>query len=356
MISHKKYMEIALKIAEKGKGNVSPNPLVGCIIVKRGKIVGKGYHKQYGGEHAEIDAIKNASKKAANATLYINIEPCSHWGKTPPCTEKIVEAAIREVIIGMHDPNPLVEGFRELKFRGIKTKIGILENEAKKLNEIYIKYMKTNRPFVILKLAMTMDGRIATKTGDSKYITGRDARKYVHQFRSEVDAIMVGINTVLKDNPKLTSRLVKGKDPMKVVVDTELRMPLKCNLMKHPSKLIIATTNKAPKKKINKFYQKGVNVVVLKSKSNLVDLKELLKELGKKEIASVMIEGGAELNSSAIKDRIANKLLIFTAPKLVGNGLGAIGNLGITKIDRAVKLKDIKMKKIGKDILVEAYL
>lgn len=356
MISHKKYMEIALKIAEKGKGNVSPNPLVGCIIVKRGKIVGKGYHKQYGGEHAEIDAIKNASKKAANATLYINIEPCSHWGKTPPCTEKIVEAAIREVIIGMHDPNPLVEGFRELKFRGIKTKIGILENEAKKLNEIYIKYMKTNRPFVILKLAMTMDGRIATKTGDSKYITGRDARKYVHQFRSEVDAIMVGINTVLKDNPKLTSRLVKGKDPMKVVVDTELRMPLKCNLMKHPSKLIIATTNKAPKKKINKFYQKGVNVVVLKSKRNLVDLKELMKELGKKEIASVMIEGGAELNSSAIKDRIANKLLIFTAPKLVGNGLGAIGNLGITKIDRAVKLKDIKMKKIGKDILVEAYL
>ena len=356
MISHKKYIEIVLKIAEKGKGNVSPNPLVGCIIVKRGKIVGKGYHKKYGGDHAEVVAIKNAGKKAANATMYINLEPCSHWGKTPPCTEKIVEAGIREVIIGMYDPNPLVEGFRELKFRGIKTKICILEKKAKKLNEIYVKYMKTKRPFVILKLAMTMDGRIATRTGDSKYITGRDARRYVHQLRSEVDAVMVGINTVLKDNPKLTPRLVKGKDPMKVVVDSELKMPLKCNLMKHPSKLIIATTSKASKKKINKFYQKGVNVVVLKCKKSLVDLKELMKELGKKELTSVMIEGGAELNSSAIKDKIANKLLVFTAPKLVGNGLSAMGNLGITKIDKAIRLKDIKMKKIGKDILVEAYL
>jgi len=356
MISHKKYMEIALKIAEKGEGNVSPNPLVGCIIVKRGKIVGKGYHKQYGGEHAEINAIKNAGKKVANATLYINLEPCSHWGKTPPCTEKIVEAGVREVIIGMYDPNPLVEGFKELKFRGIKTKIGILDKEAKKLNEFYVKYMRSKRPFVILKVAMTMDGKIATKTGNSKYITGKDARRHVHKLRSEVDAVMVGINTVLKDNPKLTPRLAQGRDPMKVVIDTELKMPLKCNLMKHPSKLIIATTNKAPKKKINKFYQKGIDVIVLNVKKGLVDLKDLMKQLGKKEIASVMIEGGSQLNSSAIKERIADKLLIFTAPKLIGNGLGAVGNLGVTKIDKAVKLKNIEMKKVGKDILLEAYL
>jgi len=356
MISHKKYMEIALKIAEKGEGNVSPNPLVGCIIVKRGKIVGKGYHKQYGGEHAEINAIKNAGKKVANATLYINLEPCSHWGKTPPCTEKIVEAGIREVIIGMYDPNPLVEGFKELKFRGIKTKIGILEKEAKKLNEFYVKYMRSKRPFVILKVAMTMDGKIATRTGDSKYITGKDARRYVHKLRSEVDAVMVGINTVLKDNPKLTPRLTQGRDPMKVVIDTELKMPLKCNLMKHPSKLIIATTSKASKKKINKFYQKGIDVIVLNVKKGLVDLKDLMKQLGKKEIISIMIEGGSQLNSSAIKERIADKLLVFTAPKLVGNGLGAVGNLGVTKIDKAVKLKNIEMKKVGKDILLEAYL
>jgi diaminohydroxyphosphoribosylaminopyrimidine deaminase/5-amino-6-(5-phosphoribosylamino)uracil reductase len=356
MISHKKYMELTLKIAEKGKGFVSPNPLVGCIIVKRGKIVGRGYHKHYGGEHAEINAIKNAGKKVANSTMYINIEPCSHWGKTPPCTEKIVEAGVREVVIGMHDPNPLVEGFKELKFRGIKTKIGILEEQAKKLNEVYIKYMKTKRPFVILKVAMSMDGKIATKTGDSKYITGREARRYIHQLRSELDAVMVGINTVLKDNPRLTPRLAKGKDPIKIVVDTELRMPMKCNLMKQPSKLIIATTKKASKAKINKFYQRGVNVIVLNSKRGMVDLKELMKELGKKEITSVMIEGGAELNSSAIKDKVADKLLIFTAPKLVGTGVGAIGNLGITKIDKAVKLKNIRTMKVGKDVLLEAYL
>ena len=357
MISHKKYMEIAIRIAEKGKGLVSPNPLVGCIIVKRGKIVGRGYHKQYGQDHGEINAIKNAGKKAVNATMYINLEPCSHWGKTPPCTEKIVECGIREVIIGMYDPNPLVEGFKELKFRGIKTKIGILEKEAKKLNEAYIKFAKTKKPFVFLKLAMTLDGRIATKTGDSKYITGRDARRYVHKLRSEVDAIMVGCNTVLKDNPRLTPRLSKtGKDPMKIVVDSELKIPMKCNLMKHPSKLIVATTNKAGKKKMNKLYSKGVNVIVLPSKRNLVDLKVLMKELGKREITSIMIEGGAEVNSSAIKEKIADKILIFTAPKLVGNGLGAIGNLGIKKIDKAVKLKNINTKQIGKDILLEAYL
>ncbi|MBL7054992.1 bifunctional diaminohydroxyphosphoribosylaminopyrimidine deaminase/5-amino-6-(5-phosphoribosylamino)uracil reductase RibD [Candidatus Woesearchaeota archaeon] len=356
MISHKKYMELAIKIAEKGKGTVSPNPLVGCLIVKRGKIVGKGYHKQCGAEHAEVNAMKNAGKKTVNATMYVNLEPCSHWGKTPPCTEKIVEAGIREVIIGTYDPNPLVEGFKELKFRGIKTKINILEKEAKKLNEIYIKYMRSKKPFVILKLAMSMDGKIATRTGDSKYITGRDARRYVHKLRTEVDAVMIGINTVIKDNPKLNPRLVKGNDPMKIVLDTELKMPMKCNLMQNPSKLIIATTNKAPKKKISKFNQKGIDVVVLKSKRGLVDLKELMKELGKKEITSVMIEGGSELNGSAIKDKIANKILIFTAPKLVGNGLGAIGNLGITKIDKAIKLKNTTMEKIGKDILIESYL
>ncbi len=350
-------MEMTIKVAEKGKGLVSPNPLVGCLIVKRGKIVGRGYHKQYGTEHAEINAIKSAGKKVANAAMYINIEPCSHWGKTPPCTEKIVEAGIREVIIGMYDPNPLVEGFKELKFRGIKTKINILEKEAKKVNEIYLKYMKTKRPFVVLKVAMSMDGKIATRTGDSKYITGREARKYVHQLRSDLDAVMIGINTVLKDDPKLTPRMVKnGTDPMKVVIDSELKTPMKCNLMKQPSKLIIATTNKAPKAKINKFYQKGVNVIVLNSKRGMVDLKELMKELGKKEITSLMIEGGSQLNSSAIKDRIADKLLIFTAPKIVGNGLEAIGNLGITNIDKAVKLKNIKTMKIGKDVLLEGYL
>jgi diaminohydroxyphosphoribosylaminopyrimidine deaminase/5-amino-6-(5-phosphoribosylamino)uracil reductase len=356
MISHKKYMEIALQLAEKGKGQVSPNPLVGCIIVKRGKIVGRGYHKKCGQEHAEINAIKSAGKKANNATMYINLEPCSHWGKTPPCTEKIVDAGVREVIVGMEDPNAIVDGYKELKFRGLKTKIGILKEESKKLNEIYSKYIKTKKPFVIIKLAMSLDGKIATSSGDSKYITGKEARKVVHNIRNEVDAVMVGINTVMRDNPLLDSRLVKGKNPIKIIVDSTLKIPEKSKVLKDPSKVIIATTKKAPKKKIDKLHQKGVTVLVLKPKQGLVDLKELMKELGKSEITSVMIEGGAELSGSAIKEGVADKLLIFTAPKIIGNGLGAIKNLGINKVNKAIKLKNISTRNCGKDLLVEGYL
>lgn len=356
MISHKKYMEMTVKLAEKGRGLTSPNPMVGCIIVKRGRIVGKGYHKKAGTEHAEVLAINDAGKKVMNSTMYINLEPCSHWGRTPPCTEKIMEAGVREVIIGVKDPNPLVDGFRELKARGLKTKIGILEKEAKKLNEIYMKYIKTKKPFAIIKVAMSMDGRIATKTGDSKYITSREAREYVHQLRTEVDAVMVGVNTVLRDNPELTPRLFKGKDPMKIVVDSSLKIPKNCNLMKNPAKLIIAATNKAPKNEIKRLQQKGVNVIITKSKKGLVDLQDLMKQLGKHEIASIMIEGGSELNSSAIKEGIVDKLLIFAAPKIIGNGLGAIGNLGVNKIGKAINLKDITTRKIGKDMLIESYL
>ena len=186
-------MELAIELAKKGKGNTSPNPLVGSVIVKRGRIVGRGWHKKCGEAHAEICALKEAGKKAKDGIIYVTLEPCSHWGRTPPCTEKIVEAGIREVVIGMEDPNPVVSGYQELKFRGIKTKIGILEEECKKLNEPYTKWIKTKRPFVVVKAAMSLDGKIATRTGDSKYITGREARRYVHQLRSELDAVMVGI-------------------------------------------------------------------------------------------------------------------------------------------------------------------
>ena len=250
-------MGIAINLAEKGKGFVSPNPLVGCIVVKRGKIVGRGYHKKFGEAHAEINALKVAGKKAMNATLYVNIEPCSHWGKTSPCTEKIVESGIREVVVGMEDPNPVVDGYKELKFRGLKTRIGILRKKAKKLNEAYVKYIKTKKPFVILKLAMSLDGKIATSTGDSKYITSREARKYVHQLRGEVDAVMVGINTVMRDDPLLDARLVKGKNPTKIVVDSTLKISERAKIFKDPSKVIIATTKKAPKKKIDKLVDSG---------------------------------------------------------------------------------------------------
>lgn len=356
MISHKKYMELTIRLAEKGKGYTSPNPLVGCIIVKRGRIVGKGFHRKAGTEHAEVLALNEAGKKAVNSTLYVNLEPCSHWGRTPPCTEKIVESSVREVIIGMNDPNPVVNGFKELKFRGIKTKIGILEKEAKKLNEVYIKYVKTKTPFAIIKVAMSVDGKIATSTGDSKYITSKEARTFVHQLRSEVDAVMVGLHTVLRDNPELTPRLVKGKDPLKIVVDSALKIPKNCALMKEPAKLIIATTAKANKGDIKKLQQKGVNVIITKSSKGMVDLRDLMKQLGKHEITSIMIEGGSQLNSSAIKAGIVDKILIFTAPKIIGNGIGAIGNLGIKKIHRAINLKNPVCRRIGNDMMVEGYL
>ena len=350
-------MELTIKLAEKGKGLTSPNPMVGCIIVKRGRIVGKGYHRKAGTEHAEVLAIEDAGKKSVNSTMYVNLEPCSHWGRTPPCTEKIVEAGVREVIIGMKDPNTLVNGYQELKFRGLKTKIGILEKEAKRLNEVFIKYMKSKRPFVILKVAMTADGKIATKTGDSKYITGKEARTYVHQLRTEVDAVMIGVNTAIRDNPELTPRLLEGKDPMKIVVDSKLKIPKNCHLMKHPQKLIVATTSHASKKDIVKLQQKGVTVIIAKLDKGMVDLDDLMKKLAKVEITGVMLEGGAELNSSAIKAGIVDKIMIFTAPKIIGNnGLGGIGNLGINRIDKAIKLKDPEFKKIGKDTLIEAYL
>ena len=356
MISHKKYMDVTIKLAERGKGQVSPNPLVGCIIVKRGRIVGRGYHKKYGQDHAEIMALKAAGKKAVNATMYCNLEPCSHWGKTPPCTERVVESGIREVIIGTEDPNPLVEGFRELKFRGIKTKIGIRREQARKLNETYFRYTKTKNPFVILKVAMSLDGKIATSTGDSKYITSKEARKFVHEVRNEVDAVMVGINTVLRDNPQLNSRLVNGKDPIKVIVDSTLKIPEKSKVLKDPSKVIIATTKKASKNKIKRLHLKGINVIVVQDKKKMVNLTDLMKELGKNQITSVMIEGGAHLNASSIADKIVDKVLIFTAPKIIGNGMGAISSLGIKKVNKAIKLKKIRTKQIGKDLLVEGYL
>ena len=349
-------MGIAINLAEKGKGFVSPNPLVGCIIVKRGKIVGRGYHKKFGEAHAEINALRAAGKKAKNATMYVNIEPCSHWGKTSPCTEKIVESGIREVVVGMEDPNPVVDGYKELKFRGLKTRIGILRKTAKKLNEAYVKYIKTKKPFVILKLAMSLDGKIATSTGDSKYITSSEARKYVHQLRGEVDAVMVGINTVMRDDPLLDARLVKGKNPTKIVVDSTLKISERAKIFKDPSKVIIATTKKAPKKKIDKLHQRGVRVLVLDLKTGLVDMKELMKELGKSGITIIIIEGGAELSGNAIKERIVDKILIFTAPKIIGNGLGPIKNLGIKKVNKAIKLKNVVTRNIGKDFLVEGYL
>ena len=350
-------MELAIQLAKKGTGDVSPNPIVGSLIVKRGRVVGRGWHKKCGESHAEVCALKEAGKKAKDSLMYITLEPCSHWGRTPPCTEQIVSAGVREVVIGMKDPNPKVNGYGQLRFMGVKTRLGILGEECKKLNEPYAKWIKKKKPFVVVKAAMSLDGKIATRTGDSKYITGKDARKFVHELRAEYDAVMIGDNTVLKDNPMLTVRLAKGRNPMKIILDTKLRIGVNAKVIKNePSNLIIATSKKASKAKIKKLQQKGVHVLVIDTLKGKIDLEKLMKDLGKREICSIMIEGGAELNAEALQSGIVDKVLFFISPKMIGKGLGAVGDLGINKVDKSITLKGIDYKKIGKDILIEGYL
>ncbi len=356
MRSHKAYMAQALKLAAKAKGMTSPNPLVGALVVKRGQIVGRGFHKKAGTEHAEVLALNEAQERAKNATLYVTLEPCSHWGRTPPCTDKIIQAGIREIIIGTKDPNPKVNGAQELKAHGLKFKMGILEDEINKINETYNTYMKHNRPFVLLKVATTLDGKIATKSGESKYISGPASRRKVHEMRSIVDAVIVGSRTVHKDDPQLTTRLVKGKNPFRVVVDSKCSVPLNSKMFKEPGSAIIATTTNAPLQKIEAARQKGIEVIVGKPKDGKVDIKHMLSELANKEITHVMVEGGAQLNGAFLAARLVDKMMVFLAPDVLGEGISSVGDLGITKLNKAIKLTNIQTEKLGKDILVEGYV
>ncbi|MEK6528346.1 MAG: bifunctional diaminohydroxyphosphoribosylaminopyrimidine deaminase/5-amino-6-(5-phosphoribosylamino)uracil reductase RibD, partial [Nitrospirota bacterium] len=338
-------MQRALALAVKGKGRTSPNPAVGAVIVKNNKIIAKGYHKKAGTPHAEILSLKKAGAKARGATLYVNLEPCCHTGKkTPPCTKAIIKAGIKKVVTAMIDPNSKVSGrgIRELQNAGIETKVGIMRTEAKKLNEAFIKFITKKEPFVILKVAQSLDGKIATAKGESKWITGEDARKYVHKLRNEVDAVLVGIGTVKKDNPSLTCRIKGGRNPFRVVVDSSLSIPLNAKVLKHKDgKTIIATislNSTTPpfkkggqrgifSKKISADYQKKIDLLrnrevqiltTKKDKNGMVNLKSLMKKLAKLDISSVMIEGGSRINASAVSDGIVDKIMMFTASKIIG--------------------------------------
>ncbi|MBD3164709.1 bifunctional diaminohydroxyphosphoribosylaminopyrimidine deaminase/5-amino-6-(5-phosphoribosylamino)uracil reductase RibD [Candidatus Woesearchaeota archaeon] len=357
MIPHKKYMQQAVNLAKKGIPDACPNPLVGCIIVKRGQVVGRGYHKECGGMHAEKAALDQAKHKARNSIMYVTLEPCSHWGKTPPCTEEIVKAGVREIVIGMKDPNPKVDGYEILKLRGLKARMGLLEEECKRLNEGYIKYMKKKIPFVILKAGMTVDGKIATSGGESKYITGKESLRKVHELRDSIRVIMVGINTVIKDNPLLDTRKVKGGETIKLVVDTKLKIPYKAKLLKNPLSVIVACSERAPKTKMKNLENMGVRLIRTKPKNNMVDLKQVMKQLARMGYYNVMLEGGSMLNAGMITAKLVDKVMLFTSPKILGDDAkGVIGELGIKELKQAVRLKDVKLKKLVRDILVEAYL
>ncbi len=361
---HINFMKRALELAKKGEGFTRPNPLVGAVIVKDGKIIGEGYHEKFGGPHAEVNAFLNAREDVTGATMYVTLEPCSHYGKTPPCANLVVEKKIGKVVIGLLDPNPLVsgKGIKILQDNGIEVVVGVLEEECRKINEIFIKYMTTKRPFVILKTAMTIDGKTATSIGDSKWITNEKSRAHVHEIRNLMMGIMVGINTVIEDDPQLTTRLKGriGKDPIRIIVDSKARIPLNAQVIDKNSnaKTILATTELADDDKIIELEKLGVEIIKTHSKNKKVDLQILMEELGKRNIDSILLEGGSTLAFGALQAGIVDKVYQFIAPKIIGgvDAKTSIGGDGIKHMADAINLHSISVERFDDDVLIIGYL
>lgn len=354
-------MDLALRLALKAKGMTSPNPMVGAVVVKNSRIIGKGYHQRPGLSHAEVIALNEAGKLTKGATLYVTLEPCAHFGKTPPCVDMIVKSGIRKVIIGMVDPNPLNNGrgIKILRQHKIKVEVGFLEDKLRKLNEAFIKYITKRIPFVTIKLAQSLDGKIATKTGDSQWITSDQSRAYSHRLRANYDAIMVGVNTILRDNPKLDSWFSK-RHPRKIIVDSHLSTPSLANIFFEGSQVIIVTLPaKAGQETENrKILAQKAKILEVKEKFGQINLKDMLKKLAMLEITNILVEGGGTLVGSLFDERLVDKILFFISPKIIGgkNAISSVMGEGITRIDRAFKLKEVKLKRIGEDFLVEGYI
>jgi diaminohydroxyphosphoribosylaminopyrimidine deaminase/5-amino-6-(5-phosphoribosylamino)uracil reductase len=355
------YMRRALKLAKRGEGRASPNPMVGAVIVKDGRIIGEGYHACCGENHAEINAIEGSKETIAGADFYVTLEPCAHHGKTPPCVDALIREKPTRVIIGAMDPNPLVagQGIALLQKNGIKTRVGVLDAACRILNEKFFKFMTTGLPFVTLKYAQTLDGRIATATGHSRWISSPGSLRYAHRLRSAHDAILVGSGTVLLDDPELTVRLVKGRNPLRIVLDSRLRIPLRARILQNQdqARTVIVTTAKAAKGKVKILQAMGIELLCINmTKSGELNLSELFPALGQKGVSSVLIEGGASIITSILRERLVDKLLVIIAPKIVGKGMEGVGDLGITLMDQAMTLAPIKFKKLGADFLVEAKM
>jgi diaminohydroxyphosphoribosylaminopyrimidine deaminase/5-amino-6-(5-phosphoribosylamino)uracil reductase len=358
----RKYMEFALELAASARGRTSPNPMVGAVVVKEGKIVGSGYHLKAGTPHAEIHALNEAGDDARGADLYVTLEPCCHHGRTGPCTTAIINAGIARVVTAMADPNPLVagEGIRQLMASGIEVTLGLMEKEAYELNEVFVKYITTRRPFVIAKAALSIDGKIATRSGKSQWITGEKARAYGHRLRNWYDAIIVGIGTVLADDPSLTARLpVGGRDPVRIILDSRAGIPLKARVLTQHSEAptLIASTCGAPPEKVAALRLAGIEVLIV-NEGPRVDLGELMKILGGRGITSVLIEGGAGVHGSAFSAQIVDKVAWFIAPKIIGgrDAPGPVGGIGVENPSEAAELDRIKVSRLEPDILVEGYL
>jgi diaminohydroxyphosphoribosylaminopyrimidine deaminase/5-amino-6-(5-phosphoribosylamino)uracil reductase len=358
-----KFMKEALRQARKGLGRTSPNPAVGAVIVRKGKIVAKGYHRKAGLPHAEVEVLSALGRKAPGATLYVTLEPCNHYGRTPPCTEAILESGLKRVVVGMRDPNPDVRGggCEYLKEKGLSVTTGVLEPECRKLNEAFLKFVTTGRPFVMVKSALTMDGWTGTAKGHSKWITNEKSRKFVHRLRDRVDAVLVGIGTVILDDPLLTARLGKfrGQDPLRVVVDTHLRIPAKARVLNHDSSAdtIVVAGSEISSKDLKQFQKKGVSVITCPVKSGRIDLVSLMGILGERFITSLLVEGGASIIGSMLREKLIDKFFIFKAPRILGgqDGIPMAAGRGPDKIDQCLSLKNLEVRRFGGDTLFTAY-
>ena len=353
------FMREALRIAKNSEGRTSPNPMVGAVIVQNGKIIAEGWHRKAGTPHAEIHALNMAGKLAKNSTMYVTLEPCAHFGRTPPCAYKLVRAGISKVFVAMEDPNPKVAGYgiEILRESGIEVEVGLLEDEAKKLNENFLKWITKKIPFVTSKFACSLDGKIATVGGESKWISCEESRKFSHHLRDISDGIMVGVGTVLADNPSLTTRIENGKNPVRIVVDSMARTPINSKIIcDGEAKTILAVTKNAPPEKI--FALKNLGIEIIETDGEKVNLKFLMQELAKREITSVLVEGGGTLHFSMMKENLVDKIFAFVAPKIFGgkNSLTAVEGEGFEKISDAVKLKNFSAEKIGEDILISGYV
>jgi diaminohydroxyphosphoribosylaminopyrimidine deaminase/5-amino-6-(5-phosphoribosylamino)uracil reductase len=356
------YMKKVLRLARKGLGKVSPNPLVGALVVKNNEILSEGYHTYFGGSHAEVNALSQLREMDCNgSTLYVNLEPCDHDRKTPPCTKMIIQCQVNRVVIGTLDPNPLVngKGIRRLRNAGIDVRVGVLEEECQKINEHYFKYITQKKPYITMKIAQTLDGKIATYQGYSRWITSDASRRLVHRMRREHDAILVGVNTIIADDPKLTIRMVRGNNLKRIVLDRSLSIPLESQVLHHndPHNTIIITMPKVPPEKVQLIQQKGVHVWMINSYNDeSVDFPTLWKKLVDEGITSVLVEGGKEVFTSFIRTGEVDRIIIFIAPKFFGQGIDVFGNLNIHNPNEALKLKEIKVFRKGSDIVIEGKL
>lgn len=357
------YMRRAMELAYRGTGAVNPNPLVGAVVVKDGRIIAEGWHQCYGGPHAERNALKNKTEDVEGATMYVTLEPCCHTGKTPPCTDAVIEHRIAKVVVGLTDPNPLVagKGIKKLRDAGIEVVAGVLEDELREQNRVFLKYITTRMPWVILKAAMTLDGKIAAHTGDSRWVTGEESRHYVQRMRAEFPSIMVGSGTVRTDDPLLNCRLEGDvRQPVRIVVDSRAAIALDSHIVRTAGeyRTVVVHTDQAPLRQLEALQAAGVETLLCAARDNRVDIREMLHTLGTSGIDAVLLEGGGELNDTFIRERLVDEVCIFVAPKIIGGreAKTPVEGIGFARMNEAVELYDTRITPIGSDFMIRGKI